>query len=95
MKANWQHDGSTVYQLDGRERKSAPDGVNLWSATVQANNGHKVDTAAIARQMVAAPDLLAAAKRALNVLKGQGESIRPSNVLGALDAAIRKAEPTA
>lgn len=37
-------------------------------------------------------DLLHAAKRALNVFKAQGESIRPNNVLAALDAAIRKAE---
>lgn len=40
----------------------------------------------------AAPDLLRAAKRALNVFKAQGESVRPGSVLGALDAAIAKAE---
>jgi len=40
----------------------------------------------------AAPDLLRAAKRALGVLKAQGESVRPGNALGALDAAIAKAE---
>lgn len=42
--------------------------------------------------IVAAPDLLAAAKRAINVLKAQGESTRSGNVLGALAAAIAKAE---
>lgn len=36
--------------------------------------------------------LLAAAKRALVTLKAQGESVRPGNVLGALQAAIQKAE---
>jgi hypothetical protein len=45
-----------------------------------------------ARLIASAPDLLAAAKRALNVLKAQGESIQPKNVLGALDSAIAKAE---
>jgi hypothetical protein len=45
-----------------------------------------------ARLIAAAPDLLAAAKRALNVFKSQGESVRPGNVLGALEAAIAKAE---
>lgn len=39
----------------------------------------------------AAPDLLTAAKRALAIFKSQGESVRPHNVLGALDHAIRKA----
>jgi len=38
-------------------------------------------------------DLLKAAKRALTVLKAQGESVRSGNVLGALEAAITKAEP--
>ncbi|CAM5769967.1 hypothetical protein [Bosea minatitlanensis] len=45
-----------------------------------------------AHVIVAAPDLLKAAKRALVTLKAQGESVRPGNVLGALDAAIQKAE---
>ena len=36
-------------------------------------------------------ELLVAAKRALNTLKAQGESVRPGNVLGALDAAIKLA----
>ena len=38
------------------------------------------------------PELIQAAKRALRVLKGQGESVRPGNVLGALEAAIKAAE---
>lgn len=41
--------------------------------------------------IVAAPDLYAAAKRALAVLKAQGEAVLPGNVLGALDAALKKA----
>ncbi len=44
-----------------------------------------------ARLIAAAPELLAAARRALNVLKATGESVRPGNALGALDAAIAKA----
>ena len=42
----------------------------------------------------AASDLLKAAKRAFAVLRAQGESVRPGNVLGALEAAIAKAENT-
>jgi hypothetical protein len=49
------------------------------------------EAAANARLIAAAPELLAAAQRALRVLKTQGESVRPSNVLGALEAAIQKA----
>lgn len=41
--------------------------------------------------LAAAPELLAAAKRALAVLKATGESVRPGNALGALEAAIAKA----
>lgn len=38
-------------------------------------------------------DLVTASRRALNVLKAAtGESVRPGNVLGALDAAVAKAE---
>ena len=44
-----------------------------------------------ARLIAAAPELLAAARRALNVLKATGESVRPGNALGALEAAIAKA----
>lgn len=45
-----------------------------------------------ARLISAAPDLYAAAKRALAVLKATGESVRPGNALGALEAALTKAE---
>ena len=45
-----------------------------------------------AHLIAAAPDLLAAARRALAVLRAQGESVRSGNVLGALDAAITRAE---
>ena len=45
-----------------------------------------------ARLIAAAPELLQAAKRAIVVLRATGESVRPSNVLGALDRAIEKAE---
>lgn len=44
--------------------------------------------------LAAAPDLLAAARRALAILKATGESVRPGNALGALEAAIAKASPT-
>lgn len=36
-------------------------------------------------------DLITASRRALNVLKATGESVRPGNALGALEAAIAKA----
>lgn len=49
------------------------------------------EACANARLIAAAPDLLAAARRALNVLKATGESVRPGNALGVLDAAIQKA----
>lgn len=45
-----------------------------------------------ARLIAAAPDLLSAARRALNVLRTQGESVRPGNVLGSLQAALTKAK---
>jgi hypothetical protein len=45
-----------------------------------------------AHLMAAAPDLYAAARRALAVLKRQGENIIPRSVIEALDAAISKAE---
>jgi len=41
--------------------------------------------------IAAAPDLLVAAKRALRVLKAQGESTQPGNVLWALNEALKKA----
>lgn len=41
--------------------------------------------------VAAAPELYAAAKRALAVLKAQGESVRSGSVVGALDIALRKA----
>lgn len=44
------------------------------------------------RLISAAPDLLKAAKRALSVLKAQGHGVAKDNVLGALVAAIGKAE---
>jgi hypothetical protein len=50
------------------------------------------EQAANARLIAAAPDLFAAARRALNVFKAQGESVRPGSVLGALDRAIAKVE---
>ena len=59
-------------------------------ATVWRGNGF--DRPALASQMAASGDLLAAAKRALNTFKAQGESVRPGNVLGALEAAVAKAQ---
>jgi hypothetical protein len=60
------------------------------------HNGAPGDTleteAANARVMAASEKLLAAARRALAVMKATGESVRPGNALGALDNAIRKAE---
>ena len=50
------------------------------------------ETQANLHLIAAAPDLLAAAKRALAVLKAQGESVRPGNALGSLAAAIAKAD---
>jgi hypothetical protein len=45
-----------------------------------------------ARLYAAAPDLLRAAQRALNVLKATGgNTVQPGNVLDALDKAIRRA----
>jgi len=54
--------------------------------------GQSGEHEANARLIAASPDLLKAAKRALVTLKTQGESVRPGNVLGALEAAIQKAE---
>lgn len=52
----------------------------------------QIEVEANAHLIAAAPELLAAARRALAVLKATGESVRSGNALGALDAAIAKAE---
>lgn len=59
-------------------------------AIVFTDDDHDED--AQARLFAASPDLLKAAKRALAVLRAQGEAALPKNALGALDAAIAKAE---
>ncbi len=51
--------------------------------------GYTVD--GVARLTEAAPELLAAAKRALSILKALGYTPQPKDVLGALEAAIAKA----
>ncbi len=51
------------------------------------------DTVANARLMAAAPDLLRAAQRALNVIRHTtGATATSGNVVGALESAIAKAE---
>jgi hypothetical protein len=52
---------------------------------------HVRQAQANARLIATAPDLLKAAERALRVLKATGESVRPKNALGELEAAIAKA----
>lgn len=51
----------------------------------------QAEVRANATLIAAAPDLLHAAERALRVLKATGESVRPGNALGELEAAIAKA----
>lgn len=69
------------------------DGRRICDLPVLASNDMNV---ANGRLIAAAPELLYAAKRALNVLKAQGETPTKGNVLGALQFAIDKAtlEPT-
>lgn len=58
------------------------DDMALLKKIVTAHNAHD--------------DLVKAATRALNVIRAQGgESVRPGNVLGALEAALAKAKVTA
>ena len=73
--------------VNGKHQVITPGG-EPWLARVVAECASIDD----ARKVRAAPELLAAAKRALNVLKAQGEAVLPGNALGALDVAIRKAE---
>jgi len=66
------------------------DGLAVGVA-VQNGNITAEEALANARLMAAAPAMLAACKRALAVLKAQGESVRPGSVLGALSVAIAQA----
>jgi hypothetical protein len=84
----------TIYRVLNGDRASQSwfDKCNALEAALvkagwQAPAGHP-----LAAPPPAMDDLLKAAKRALNVLKASGESVRPTNALGALDAAIAKAE---
>lgn len=74
----------SVYQdAEGRRCTAYPAVVNCGGQPNEAN----------AHLIAAARDLLKAARRALAVLKAtNGESVRPGNALGALHAAIAKAE---
>jgi len=84
----WEWDAGII-PPDGPERYAdiyADDEIIIASFNDQIPEGR-----ANARLIAAAPDLLKAAKRALVTLKAQGESIRPGNVLGALEAAIKSA----
>jgi hypothetical protein len=63
---------------------------DLWLATTDALHGVRGEAVDALRQSHA--ELLKAAKRALNVLKAQGESIQPGNVLSALVTAAKNAE---
>ena len=63
------------------------DGTNVALAFHKSDQS-QAETLANARLMAAAPALLAAAKRALTVLKTQGHSVQRGNVLDALEFAI-------
>lgn len=65
------------------------DGAETWVATT--SNGH--NAAFIVRACNSHYQLLKAAQRALNTFKAQGESVRPGNVLDALQSAIAGATP--
>jgi len=73
------------------EAKYTP-GPSGESLNVTVHRDNHCEAEANARLIAAAPDLLKASKRALAVLRATGESIRPGNALGALVAAIAKAE---
>lgn len=89
----------TEYRYDGGADNA--DGSRGWPYFVGVNEtrigrtdhhvASEIQSLDDARLISAAPDLLKAAKRALAVLKAQGESVRPGNVLGALAEAIAKA----
>ena len=77
------------YIVTANEDGSVPFGSKV--AATLSDGDHVASTLSLVSQANAAADLLAAAKRALNTFKAQGESVRPGNVLGALEAAIAKA----
>jgi hypothetical protein len=95
-----------AYYLDGRDTSGASlhlrdalkfaDEIAVAAARIRAALAEPEVLAPAGHPLAAPPpamdDLLKAAKRALNVLKASGESVRPTNALGALDAAIAKAE---
>lgn len=95
------YSGASNYS--GFSIQPADHGIPTCGAIVEKDGLIEVDvfnypgqTEAIAKQIVSRwnchNDLVKAAKRAFVTLKAQGESVRPGNVLGALEAAIRKAE---
>ena len=61
------------------------------NAVLYPNSVRGAKAEAFCRVAAAAPELLAAAKRALNIFKAQGESVRAGAVTGALADAIAKA----
>jgi hypothetical protein len=79
---------STVYAASGEVARCHIDS----EVTEDTQDTLEPIKEANARLISAAPDLLKASKRALNVFKAQGESVRPGSVLGALADAINKAE---
>lgn len=85
----WYSVGMSKHAMTGgfKEMPRAKPIAEALSATIRKGNSTKEQD----RMCDAAPDLLHAAKRALSVLRAQGEAILPGNVLGALDAAITKA----
>ncbi len=88
----WERSGTTVYALNDSGTNRMTIHVNggfVGSGRERTSDG---EVEAVARLAQASPDLYAAARRALAVLKAQGESVRPGSVLGALDAAIAKAD---
>ncbi len=82
-------DACVVYNVKGETGVAI---IGARGGPIQTPEINSANAAFILRAANSHDDLLAACKRALCVLKAQGESVRPGNVLGALDAAISKAE---
>lgn len=90
LKTSFMHSPGPWSEIEGRRVIFSSSGA---VCEVFAANLSTLEAEGNKALILAAPQLLAAAKRALAVLKAQGNAVTDSNVLGALDAAIKKATP--